>query len=74
VTRLRQMMLDELERRNYTQNARRASWQIWLAISTAHPISLGSITSENTQRIYFERASSNRTASACMWRRCGFSS
>ena len=59
MTRLRKMMLDELERRNYSQNTRNYTCTLCpsaLSIFTARPTSLGSITYATTKRACFENA------------------
>ena len=75
MTRLRKMMLDELERRNYSQNTRRICLYAVTGLPgtfTARRTSLGSMTFASTRRTFFESASSRPTASVYMWKRCGF--
>jgi hypothetical protein len=75
VTHLRKLTLDEIARRNYTENTTRAparfvSSRISRAISTVHPINSDRIRFASTPRTCFATGSSPTTASIRGSARC----
>jgi len=71
MTRLRKMMLEELQRRNYTQSTTRyyirTVEDFALATSTAHRIAWGRSIFANTKRCYFTNGTCHREASPSAW-------
>ena len=77
MTHLRQMMLDELQRRNYSQNTVRSyihAVKILRSTSTVRPTASGQTTSASTRSICFAIANSRRVRSKVVLPLCVFSS